>query len=275
MAGEDKRAYQLDVTNFKRTHVIVASDPTIPEGPGKQSFGLPIGTIRGGNHVVLSRETSPLAVFPGDVVYVKCDGDSEPLQAVLPNTAPVIRDTIVFIPCEGAYSVTPLDIKSGVLPMANVVDADGMRLDTDDVAFELSWVDATYGWGVFTRGSAVALNFNTNTTNINASDLVNIRAVAGTTIEILDTDREGAVEATGDVDGNIFLPLADDLDVGWQCTLFATGDGDFTFNLHAGATGESIVAFGDQLTTLGKGVMVSVILLSGKRWLIGGGLTGV
>lgn len=272
MAG-DKYARDLAVVPPKGNLRVVVSDPdldALPDGdPAKESKVVHIQDIRAGVTVVLSQANSPLAVLPGQTVYVDTTGATGPLVALLPTTAPTTQDPITFLPM-GSYATTNLHIDPATL---NVAGAAGeiIEVTTDNVAFEVRYINTAYGWGFFSLGST----YLSQQVTVNASDLVSIRYEAGTLIQLVTSDRERAVASTGDVDGVIRLPNANDVTEGWQSTFFQEGNGKFTFQLATDAVGETIVALGDQLTSLGKGAMVTILLLAGKKWLIGGGLTGV
>lgn len=267
---DNQTASQLAVVEAKSNLLLVASDPDIPPGPGKNSVAVTPGAIRSGVKVVLSQANTPLAVLPGQTVYVDTRLATGPLVAVLPDPAPTVDDCIKFIPL-GLYSTQPLHVDPGTI---NVDGEPGeiIEVTTDNAAFEVRHIDENYGYGFFSLGNT----YLTQSVTVNASDLVTIRYVASGTIQLVPTDRESGVATLSNVAGIIKLPLADDVTEGWQCTIIQLGDGPHTFQLNDAATApEELIALGDQFTTLGKGSFITVLLTAGKKWLIGGGLTGV
>lgn len=221
---------------------------------------------------ILSRETTPLTVLSGATVYVVTDGGTEPLEAIIPAGNANIQP-ITFLPA-GQYSVTPLNVLvNGQTVMGDTLGED-LFLTEDNIAFEMDWVNANFGWGVYARGAYYATTLNQTT--INASDLVNFREVEDAIITLLPTDREAGVvsTSTGTTVGQVILPNSAGLDVGWQTSFFQGAERCFTFVTDELDTAP-LVAFGGQYTTLGEGVLVSIVLGPGKRWFIGGGLTGV
>lgn len=272
MAGEiNKYARDLTEVSAKSNLVLVASDPSIPVGtPGKESVAVSVAGIRNGEKVVLTQANSPLGVLPGQTVFVDTTGATGPLVANLPLVAPTVDDPIKFIPL-GPYSVQPLHVNPGALVTAGA-PGEIIEVTTDDIAFQVRWINASYGWGFFGMGDTYAAN----TVNVNASDLVSIRYVAAGNIQLLDTDRECGVASQSDTNGIIKVPLASTVTEGWQGTFIQLGNGKYTFETHANAVpGEEIIALGEQFTSLGKGTLVTVLLTANNKWLIGGGLTGV
>lgn len=270
MAVENKYASDLAVVPARGNLVVVASDPNIPAGPGKESVATTVAAIRSGVKVVLTSDNSPLAVEPGQTVYVDSLSATGPLVAILPTVAPAIEDSIRFIPM-GSYIVHPLHVDPGPLPVAGE-PGELIEVTTDDLAFEVRWINATYGYGFFHLGDV----YTTSNVTVNASDLVSIRYITSGPIQLLPTDRECGVASLSDTDSVVKLPLASEVSPGWQGTFMQLGNGKYTFELNAAAApGEEIIALGEQYISLGKGSFVTVLLTANSKWVIGGGLTGV
>lgn len=258
----------------QRSHRLVIEDPskdTLPLGdPQKTAFQATVADLLDGVPVVLSHTNSPLAVLPGQTVYVDTAGATGPLVATLPTVAPTSDTPIKFLPL-GDYAVTNLHVVSTVLNVSGDVP-DTVEVTQTNAAFEVRYINNTFGYGFFSLGST----YLSQQVTVNASDLVDIRYVETGDVQLVVGDREhGVATATNVSGGFIRLPNADDVSPGWQTSVLQLGDGVYTFVLNDAATGEEIIALGNQLQTLGRGTMVTVLLTRNKKWLIGGGLTGV
>lgn len=257
----------------QRSHRLVIEDPAkdalLLGDPEKTAFQATVADLLDGVKVILNEASSPLAVLPGQTVYVDTTGATGPLVATLPTVEPDSDTPIKFLPL-GSYSATNLHIDPGVLNVANAA-GEIVEVTTDNVAFEVRYISTAYGYGFFSLGNT----YLAQSVTVNASDLVSIRYVAAGTIQLVPLDREAAVASEANVAGAIKLPLASDVTEGWQSTFFQLGDGAYTFALNDAAVGETLLALGGQYTSLGKGTFVTILLTKNNTWLIGGGLTGV
>lgn len=250
--------------------LVVVSDPSIPDGPGKKSKVVSLSGIRGTEvTVVVDGTNSPYQASPGQVIYVD-NRTTDNLSILLPATPQAGQRPITIYPL-GSAALHPFNLQPGA---SNAAGEPGEQIDvtSDNVVFQVRYVNATYGYGFFSMGGSYSLQ----TVTVNASDLVNIRYVESGDVQLIPTDREHGVATVTDISGGfIRLPNADDVSPGWQTSVFQLGDGVYSFALNDTATGEQIIALGNQLQTLGRGTMITVILTRDKKWLIGGGLTGV
>lgn len=276
--AEDLHLYDLATVEAKGNIKLVGTDPSIAPGtPGKQSVITSIANIRAGVKVILDRDTTPLSVQPGNVVFVVTDDDPTPLVAIVPGNMPDLvtaglDEAIRFIPM-GNYSDTPLHIDANGQPVNGDDTVEIIEVTETDVGFDLRWINDSYGFGAYYNGGIV--NQNIRTTTITGSDLTDIREVAGTNVVVVDDDRESGVATTSDVAGTITLPKVEDLEPGWQCTVFQLGIGEMTIQTDPTSAYSTLIALSGQTTTMGKGSFVSCIVFPGNKWVIGGGLTNV
>lgn len=139
----------------QRAHRLVIEDPTkddlLPGDPAKTAFQSTVADLLDGVKVILNQASSPLAVLPGQTVYVDTAGATGPLVATLPTVAPDSDTPIKFLPL-GDYAVTNLHIDPGTL---NVDGAAGdiVVVDTTNVAFEVRYISTAYGYGFFSLGN--------------------------------------------------------------------------------------------------------------------------
>lgn len=258
----------------QRAHRLVIEDPTkddlLPGDPQKTAFRTTVGALLDGVAVILNQASSPLAVQPGQTVYVDTTDATGPLVATLPAVAPDSDTPIKFLPISN-YSVINLHVDPGAHNVAGAV-GEIIEVTTNDVAFEVRYINASYGYGFFSLGNT----YLAQSVTVNASDLVSIRYITSGPIQLLPTDRECGVATLSDTDSVVKLPLASEVSPGWQGTFMQLGNGKYTFELNAAAApGEEIIALGEQYISLGKGSFVTVLLTANSKWVIGGGLTGV
>lgn len=236
--------------------VVDASTPVLQRIP-KSAFTSGIATY-------VTSADSPVNAVEGQVYFI--DTSTGSVEMFLPAT-PTGKGSIAFIPVASTYATNPLIIRRNGNPIA-ADNTDDYQVAVNDISFEMQYAGSTYGWGVT---AARAATYIQNAT-INASDLIEIRYDASTSVTMLMGDREKLVATTSNVDGDIFLPDSTPLQPGWQATVAQIGDGQFTFNPAAGSS-DVIISLSNQLVTIGKGVQVSVVLVQPGTWLIGGGLT--
>lgn len=222
-----------------------------------------------GMPVLVTAANSPYQSLPFQTVYV--DNRATDNLVVMAPINPVEGMPPVTIYPLGDSSIHPFTVDCGTSNVDGGIDPL-VNINTANVVFQLRYVNINYGWGFFSAGSSYAIQ---NVT-VNGGGLVNIRHILSGDVQLVADDLvSGVATETNISGGTIFLPDAALLTEGWQTTITQLGTGTYTFALHANATGEEIISVGQQLHTLGRGTLVTVLLLSNKRWLIDGDLSSI
>ena len=142
MSNDPKKAGQLDPAGLKDSLLIVVSDPTIAEGPDKESLRIEVGQLVRDRVVEITHADSPFTAAANTVIYT--DVSAGPIVIVIP--AGVRGDLVKLRSKIGQWSINPVTLQCAV-PMTGVID--DVLIDVDLPEVELSrTADNDYGWSI-------------------------------------------------------------------------------------------------------------------------------